>query len=144
VVTHDISQYTRAKLFSEIGKKTRCFVRFSTVAGEMGSADTVRDVRGFAIKFYTEEGNWDLVGINQPIFFIRDPMLLPSLVHAQKRNPRTNLRDPNMVWDFFSQRPETIHMIMRTFSDLGIPDGYRKMDGFGSHTFKLVNNLFMS
>jgi catalase len=105
----------------------------------MGSADTARDPRGFAMKYYTEEGNWDLVGNNAPIFFIRDPILFPSFIHSQKRNPVTNLHDPNMVWDFWSQRPEAIFMIMRIMSDLGLPDGFRKMDGFGSHTFKLVN-----
>lgn len=139
VITHDISQFTKAKLFSAVGKRTPCFFRFSTVAGEMGSADTARDPRGFAMKYYTEEGNWDLVGNNAPIFFIRDPLLFPVFIHSQKRNPVTNLHDPNMVWDFWSQRPEAVFMIMRIFSDLGTPDGYRKMDGFGSHTFKLVS-----
>lgn len=110
-------------------------------AGELGSADTARDPRGFALKFYTEEGNWDLVGNNAPIFFIRDPLMFPSFVHTQKRNPVTNLKDPNMGWDFFSLRPETLNMVMRIFSDLGTPDGFRKMNGFGTHTFKLVSNF---
>uniref|UniRef100_A0A1I7XTN2 Catalase n=1 Tax=Heterorhabditis bacteriophora TaxID=37862 RepID=A0A1I7XTN2_HETBA len=107
--------------------------------GESGSADTARDPRGFAVKFYTEEGNWDLVGNNTPIFFIRDPLLFPNFIHTQKRNPQTHLKDMNMMWDFFSLRPETMHQLMFLFSDRGIPDGYRHMNGYGSHTFKLVN-----
>ncbi|KAM9301708.1 catalase-like [Gastrophryne carolinensis] len=138
-VTHDISKYTKAKVFQQIGKRTGITVRFSTVAGELGSADTVRDPRGFAVKFYTEEGNWDLVGNNTPIFFIRDPILFPSFIHSQKRNPQTNLKDPDMVWDFWSLRPESLHQVFFLFSDRGIPDGYRFMNGYGSHTFKLVN-----
>ncbi|XP_065211704.1 peroxisomal catalase 1-like [Planococcus citri] len=137
--THDITQYTKATVFSKIGKKTAVAVRFSTVGGESGSADTVRDPRGFAIKFYTDDGIWDLVGNNTPIFFIRDPILFPSFVHTQKRNPATHLKDHNMYWDFISLRPETTHQVMILFSDRGIPDGYRHMDGFGSHTFKMVN-----
>lgn len=138
-VTHDITKYTKAKVFSEIGKKTRLAVRFSTVGGESGSADTVRDPRGFAVKFYTEDGNWDLVGNNTPIFFIRDPIFFPSFIHTQKRNPQTHLKDANMFWDFISLRPETTHQVSFLFSDRGIPDGYRHMNGYGSHTFKLVN-----
>eukprot|EP01097_Dermamoeba_algensis_P008352 TRINITY_DN553_c0_g1_i1.p1 TRINITY_DN553_c0_g1~~TRINITY_DN553_c0_g1_i1.p1 ORF type:complete len:500 (-),score=117.33 TRINITY_DN553_c0_g1_i1:134-1633(-) len=138
-VTHDITQYTKAKLFSQVGKRTPIALRFSTVGGESGSADTARDPRGFAIKFYTEEGNWDLVGNNTPIFFIRDPILFPSFIHTQKRNPQTHLKDANMFWDFISLRPETTHQVSFLFSDRGTPDGYRFMDGFGSHTFKLVN-----
>lgn len=138
-VTHNIKKYCKAKVFSEIGKKTPIAVRFSTVGGESGSADTVRDPRGFAVKFYTEDGNWDLVGNNTPIFFIRDPLLFPSFIHTQKRNPATHLKDPDMFWDFVSLRPETTHQIMFLFSDRGIPDGYRHMNGYGSHTFKLVN-----
>ncbi|XP_071975168.1 catalase-like [Engystomops pustulosus] len=138
-VTHDITKYTKAKVFESIGKKTDIGIRFSTVAGEAGSADTVRDPRGFAVKFYTDEGIWDLVGNNTPIFFIRDPILFPSFIHSQKRNPQTHLKDPDMVWDFWSLRPESLHQVMFLFSDRGIPDGHRFMNGYGSHTFKLVN-----
>eukprot|EP00731_Ephydatia_muelleri_P022009 Em0014g600a len=138
-VTHDITKYCKAKIFSHVGKKTPIAIRFSTVGGENGSADTVRDPRGFAIKFYTEEGNWDLVGNNTPIFFIRDPILFPSFIHTQKRNPATHLKDPDMFWDFITLRPETTHQVSFLFSDRGIPDGYRHMNGYGSHTFKLVN-----
>nr|CCQ42789.1 catalase homolog B [Leucosolenia complicata] len=134
----DISKYTRAKPL-QMGKKTKVAVRFSTVGGESGSADTVRDPRGFAIKHYTEDGVWDVVGNNTPIFFIRDPILFPSFIHTQKRNPRTHLKDPDMFWDFISLRPETTHQVSFLFSDRGIPDGYRFMNGYGSHTFKLVN-----
>jgi catalase len=138
-ITHDITKYSKAKIFEQVGKKTPLFIRFSTVGGESGSSDTVRDPRGFAIKFYTEEGNWDLVGNNTPIFFIRDPILFPSFIHTQKRNPETHLKDPDMFWDFLSQRPESIHQVMFLFSDRGTPDGHRHMNGYGSHTFKLVN-----
>lgn len=138
-VTHDISKYCMAKLFNQIGKKTPLAIRFSTVGGESGSADTARDPRGFAVKFYTEDGNWDLVGNNTPIFFVRDPILFPSFIHTQKRNPATHLKDPNMVWDFFTLRPESTHQAMFLFSDRGTPDGYRFMNGYGSHTFKLIN-----
>lgn len=138
-VTHDISKYTKAKLFSQVGKKTPISVRFSTVAGEKGSADTVRDPRGFAVKFYTEEGNWDLTGNNTPIFFIRDPILFPSFIRSQKRNPVTNLRDPDAFWDFITLRPETTHQVSFLFSDRGIPYGFRYMNGYSSHTFKMVN-----
>lgn len=138
-VTHDITQYTSAKLFDKIGKRTPIAMRFSTVAGERGSADTLRDPRGFAMKFYTDDGVWDLVGNNTPIFFIRDPILFPSFIHSQKRNPVTNLKDANMYWDFLSLRPESIHQVMFLFSDRGIPDGFRFMHGYGSHTFKLIN-----
>ncbi|KAH0620797.1 hypothetical protein JD844_021576 [Phrynosoma platyrhinos] len=138
-VTHDITKYCKAKVFEHIGKRTPIAIRFSTVAGEAGSSDTVRDPRGFAMKFYTEEGNWDLVGNNTPIFFIRDAMLFPSFIHSQKRNPQTHLKDPDMVWDFWSLRPESLHQVSFLFSDRGIPDGHRHMNGYGSHTFKLVN-----
>lgn len=138
-VTHDITRYTKAKLFESIGKKTPVFLRFSTVGGEKGSADTARDPRGFAVKFYTEDGNWDLVGNNTPIFFIRDLILFPSFIHTQKRNPKTNLKDADMFWDFISLRPETTHQVSFLFSDRGTPDGYRHMNGYGSHTFKMVN-----
>ncbi|XP_048767510.2 catalase-like [Ostrea edulis] len=137
--THDITKYTKAKPFEFVGKKTPLAVRFSTVGGESGSADTARDPRGFAVKMYSEEGNWDLVGNNTPIFFIRDPMLFPSFIHTQKRNPQTHLKDPDMFWDFITLRPETTHQVSFLFSDRGTPDGYRRMNGYGSHTFKLVN-----
>nr|WBY51145.1 catalase [Holotrichia parallela] len=138
-VTHDISKYTAAKVFEKIGKRTPMAVRFSTVGGESGSADTVRDPRGFAMKFYTEDGIWDLVGNNTPIFFIRDPILFTSFIHTQKRNPATHLKDADMFWDFITLRPETTHQVMFLFSDRGIPDGHRHMNGYGSHTFKLIN-----
>lgn len=137
----EITKYCSAALFKQAkGSKTPIAARFSTVGGEKGSADTVRDPRGFAVKFYTSEGNLDIVGNNTPIFFIRDPMQFPSLVHSQKRNPQTNLKDPDAFWDFFSLRPESIHQVLFLFSDRGIPDGYRFMHGFGSHTFKVVND----
>lgn len=139
-VSHDITKYTAAKLFDKVGKRTPIAMRFSTVSGERGSADTVRDPRGFAMKFYTDDGVWDLVGNNTPIFFIRDPILFPSFIHTQKRNPATNLKDPNAYWDFISLRPETTHQVMFLFSDRGIPDGFRFMHGYGSHTFKLQNS----
>lgn len=138
-VTHDITHLTKAKFLSEIGKKTPMFARFSTVGGERGSADTARDPRGFALKFYTEEGNLDIVGNNTPVFFIRDPSKFPDFIHTQKRNPRTNLKDPNAAWDFFSLTPESIHQQTILYSNHGTPDGFRHMHGFGSHTFKLVD-----
>nr|WON00869.1 catalase-like protein [Arma chinensis] len=139
-VTHDVTKYTKLSVFSQIGKRTPVGVRFSTVGGESGSADTARDPRGFAVKFYAEDGNWDVVGNNTPIFFVRDPILFPSFIHTQKRNPVTHLKDPDMFWDFISLRPETTHQVMFLFSDRGTPDGYRHMNGYGSHTFKLVNS----
>lgn len=139
-VTHDVSKYTRAKLFSELGKETEVFVRFSTVAGERGAADAERDIRGFAIKFYTEEGNWDLVGNNTPIFFIRDPYRFTDLNKAVKRDPKTNLRSANNNWDFWTLLPEALHQVTITMSDRGIPKSYRTMHGFGSHTFSLIND----
>ncbi len=138
-VTHDIARYTKAKLFAAVGKTTETFVRFSTVGGERGSADTERDPRGFAIRFYTEDGNWDLVGNNTPMFFIKDPIKFPDFVHTQKRDPQTNLKSPTMMWDFWSHAPESLHQVTMLFSDRGTPDGYRHMDGFGSHTFSLIN-----
>lgn len=138
-VTHDISRYTRAKLFSAIGKKTELFARFSTVAGERGAADAERDIRGFALKFYTEEGNWDLVGNNTPVFFLRDPLKFPDLNHAVKRDPRTNMRSANNNWDFWTLLPEALHQITYVMGDRGIPANYRHMHGFGSHTFSLIN-----
>jgi catalase len=138
-VTHDISRYTRARLFSEVGKKTDVFVRFSTVAGERGAADAERDIRGFAIKFYTEEGNWDLVGNNTPVFFLKDPLKFPDLNHAVKRDPRTNLRSARNNWDFWTSLPEALHQVTITMSERGIPASYRHMNGYGSHTFSLIS-----
>jgi len=138
-VTHDITKYTKAKIFSEIGKKTEMFVRFSTVAGERGAADAERDIRGFAMKFYTEEGNWDLVGNNTPVFFLRDPLKFPDLNHVVKRDPRTNMRSAKNNWDFWTSLPEALHQVTITMSDRGIPLSYRHMHGFGSHTFSMIN-----
>jgi catalase len=138
-VTHDITRYTKARIFSEIGKKTDLFVRFSTVAGERGAADAERDIRGFAVKLYTEEGNWDLVGNNTPVFFLRDPLKFPDLNHAVKRDPRTNMRSAKNNWDFWSSLPEALHQVTITMSDRGIPYSYRHMHGFGSHTFSMIN-----
>ncbi|WP_066288436.1 catalase [Bacillus sp. FJAT-29937] len=138
-VTHDITKYTKAKIFSEIGKQTEMFVRFSTVAGERGAADAERDIRGFAMRFYTEEGNWDLVGNNTPVFFFRDPMQFPDLNHAVKRDPRTNMRSANNNWDFWTSLPEALHQVTIVMSDRGIPKSYRTMHGFGSHTFSMIN-----
>ena len=138
-VTHDLSEYTCAKFLSNIGKKTKIFARFSTVGGEKGSADTARDPRGFAIKFYTEDGNYDIVGNNTRVFFIRDAMKFPDFIHTQKRNPITNLKDSNAVWDFFSLTPESMHQLTILFSDMGTPMNFRHMDGFGSHTFMWYN-----
>ena len=138
-VTHDISGLTSANLFSHVGKQTPVFLRFSTVGGEKGSADTERDPRGFALRFYTEEGNWDLVGNNTPIFFIKDPINFPDFIHTQKRDPQTNLKSANMMFDFWSHAPESLHQVTILFSDRGTPDGYRHMDGFGSHAYSLIN-----
>lgn len=138
-VTHDITQYTKATLFAEVGKKTDMFVRFSTVAGERGAADAERDIRGFAMRFYTEQGNWDLVGNNTPVFFFRDPLKFPDLNHAVKRDPRTNMRSATNNWDFWTGLPEALHQITIVMSDRGIPASYRHMHGFGSHTFSFIN-----
>jgi len=138
-VTGDITRYTRAKLLSEVGKKTEGILRFSTVAGERGAADAERDVRGFALKFYTEEGNWDLVGNNTPVFFVRDPYKFPDFIHTQKRDPRTNLRNPTAMWDFWSRSPESLHQVTILFSDRGLPRSYRHMNGYGSHTYSMIN-----
>jgi catalase len=138
-VTRDITGYTSARLFSTVGKKTEMFARFSTVGGEKGSADTERDPRGFALKFYTEEGIWDLAGNNTPVFFIKDPSKFPDFIHTQKRDPETNLKSNTMKWDFWSHSPEALHQVTILFSDRGTPDGYRHMDGFGSHTFSMLN-----
>ena len=139
-VTHDITQHTKAKIFSEIGKETDLFVRFSTVAGERGAADAERDIRGVAIKFYTEEGNWDLVGNNTPVFFIRDPLKFPDLNHAVKRDPKTNMRSARNNWDYWTNLPEALHQVTITMSDRGIPFSYRHMNAYGSHTFSLIND----
>jgi catalase len=138
-VTHDITQYTRAKIFSQIGKKTEMFARFSTVAGERGAADAERDIRGFALKFYTEEGNWDLVGNNTPVFFLRDALKFPDLNHAVKRDPKTNMRSAENNWDFWTSLPEALHQVTIVMSDRGLPATYRHMHGFGSHTFSFIN-----
>ena len=138
-VTHDISRYTKAKVFAQVGKDTPLFVRFSTVAGERGAADAERDVRGFSIKFYTEEGNWDVVGNNTPVFFMRDPLKFPDLNHAVKRDPRTNLRSAENNWDYWTLLPEALHQVTIVMSERGIPASYRHMHGFGSHTFSFIN-----
>jgi catalase len=138
-VTHNVTRFTKANVFSSIGKKTDVFMRFSTVAGERGAADAERDIRGFAIKFYTEQGNWDLVGNNTPVFFLRDPLKFPDLNHAVKRDPRTNMRSAKNQWDFFTNLPEALHQVTIVMSDRGIPYSYRHMHGFGSHTFSLIN-----
>ncbi|WP_208827764.1 catalase [Bradyrhizobium neotropicale] len=138
-VTHDITHYTKARIFSEIGKQTPMFARFSTVAGERGAADAERDIRGFALKFYTEDGNWDIVGNNTPVFFFRDPLRFPDLNHAIKRDPRTGLRSADNNWDFWSILPEALHQVTIVMSDRGIPKSFRHMHGFGSHTFSMIN-----
>lgn len=138
-VTHDITKYTRAKIFSQIGKKTQMFARFSTVAGERGAADAERDIRGFALKFYTEEGNWDMVGNNTPVFFLRDPLKFPDLNKAVKRDPRTNMRSATNNWDFWTLLPEALHQVTIVMSDRGIPKSYRHMHGFSSHTYSFIN-----
>ncbi|WP_395681348.1 catalase [Dokdonella sp.] len=138
-VTHDITKYTRAAIFSEVGKKTKMFARFTTVAGERGAADAERDIRGFALKFYTEEGNWDMVGNNTPVFFIRDPRKFPDLNKAVKRDPRTNLRSATYNWDWWTLLPEALHQVTIVMSDRGIPKSYRHMHGFGSHTYSFWN-----
>lgn len=138
-VTNDVTKYTRANFLSQVGKKTDVFVRFSTVGGEKGSADSERDPRGFAVKFYTEEGNYDMVGNNTPVFFLRDPMKFPDFIHTQKRHPQTNLKDADMFWDFLSLTPESIHQVTILFSDRGTPVSYRHMNGYSSHTFMWYN-----
>ncbi|MBO6513131.1 MAG: catalase [Phycisphaerales bacterium] len=139
-VTHDISKYTKADFLSEVGKKTDTLMRFSTVAGEKGAADAERDVRGFSIKFYTDHGNWDMVGNNTPVFFVRDPYKFANFIHTQKRDPKTNLRDNDMQWDFWSLCPESLHQVTILFSDRGRPVGYRNINGYGSHTYSFINN----
>lgn len=139
-VTHDITKYTKAKIFSEVGKKTDMLLRFSTVGGEKGSADTERDPRGFAMKYYTEDGNWDLVGNNTPVFFVKDPKKFGDFIHTQKRDPYTNMKSPTMMWDFWSLNPESLHQVTILMSDRGTPHGYRHMHGFSSHTFSFINS----
>ena len=139
-VTQDVTEYTKAKFLSKMDKRTEVFVRFSTVGGEKGSADAARDPRGFAVKFYTEDGNYDLVGNNTPVFFIRDPLKFPDFIHTQKRHPATNLPDPDIFWDFLSLTPESIHQVTILFSDRGTPKTYRHMNGYSSHTYKWYND----
>ena len=139
-VTHDLSKYTKAALFAEVGKKTELLLRFSTVAGERGAADAERDVRGFSLKFYTEDGNWDLVGNNTPVFFVRDPIKFPDFIRTQKRHPRTNMRSATAMWDFWSLSPESLHQVTILFSDRGLPVSYRHLNGYGSHTFSFWND----
>src|SRR3977135_4526800 len=138
-ITKDIAKYTKAKVFSKVGKKTEAFLRFSTAAGVRGAAEAERDVRGFALRFYTDEGNWDLVGNNTPVFFVRDPLKFPDLNHAIKRDPRTGLRSAQSNWDFWTQLPEALHQVTIVMSDRGIPRTFRHMHGFGSHTFSMLN-----
>lgn len=138
-VTNDITKYTKAKIFSHVGKETKMLLRFSTVGGERGSADTERDPRGFALKFYTEDGNWDLVGNNTPVFFVKDPKKFGDFIHTQKRDPYTNMKSPTMMWDFWSLNPESLHQVLILMSDRGTPYGYRHMHGFSSHTFSFIN-----
>src|ERR1700751_1352605 len=138
-VTHDITRYTKAKIFAEVGKQTQMFARFSTVAGESGAADAERDIRGFALKFYTDEGNWDLVGNNTPVFFIKDPLKFPDLNHAVKRDPRTGMRSADNNWDFWTLLPEALHQVTIVMSERGIPRTWRHMHGVGSHTYSFFN-----
>lgn len=138
-ITHDITKYTRAAVFDKVGSQTPAFIRFSTVAGELGAADAERDVRGFALRFYTTEGNWDLVGNNTPVFFVRDPLKFPDFIHTQKRHPRSHMRSPTAMWDFWSLSPESLHQVTILFSDRGIPQSLRTMHGFGSHTYAFIN-----
>ena len=138
-ITEDISKYTKASIFKK-GEKTRLLLRFSTVAGEAGAADAERDVRGFALKFYTKEGNWDLVGNNTPVFFIRDPLKFPDFIHTQKRHPQSNLRSNTAAWDFWSLSPESLHQVTILMSDRGIPKSYRHINGYGSHTYSFIND----
>ncbi len=138
-VTHDITKFTKASLFTEVGKQTEVFARFSTVAGERGAADAERDIRGFAVKFYTDRGNWDFVGNNTPVFFLRDPLKFPDLNHVVKRDPRTNMHSNRNNWDFWTLLPEALHQVTVVMSDRGIPASYRHMHGFGSHTYSFIS-----
>jgi catalase len=140
-ITQDITRYSRAKIFSKVGNKAETFLRFSTVAGERGAADAERDVRGFALKIYTEEGNWDIVGNNTPVFFVRDPLKFPDFIHTQKRDPQTNLRSATAAWDFWSLSPESLHQVTILFSDRGLPANYRQLNGYGSHTYSFINAI---
>ncbi|UAK25085.1 catalase [Sphingomonas nostoxanthinifaciens] len=140
ITSTEVAKYTNAKLFNQLGKETPLFLRFSTVAGEQGAADAERDVRGFSIKFYTEDGNWDLVGNNTPVFFVRDPYKFPDFIRTQKRHPRTNLRSPTAMWDFWSLSPESLHQVTILMSDRGLPVGPQYMNGYGSHTFSFWND----
>jgi catalase len=140
-ITHDISKYSKAKIFSKIGNQAETFLRFSTVAGEKGAADAERDPRGFALKIYTEEGNWDIVGNNTPVFFVRDPLKFSDFIHSQKRDPQTNLRSNVAAWDFWSLSPESLHQVTILMSERGIPRNYREMHGFGSHTYSFINAI---
>ena len=139
-ITHDITRYTKASIFAKIGKQTDTLLRFSTVAGERGAADAERDVRGFALKFYTDEGNWDLVGNNTPVFFVRDPMKFPDFIHTQKRHPKSNLRSATAMWDFWSLSPESLHQVTILMSDRGLPKSLRHVNGYGSHTYSFIND----
>src|SRR6202012_2173076 len=138
-VTHDITKYTKASVFGHVGKKTDILMRFSTVAGERGAADAERDVRGFSVKFYTDQGNWDVVGNNPPVFFIRDPVKFPDFIRTQKRHPRTNMRSATAMWDYWSLSPESLHQVAILMSDRGLPLGYRPVHGLGSPTYSFIN-----
>ncbi len=138
-ITHDITRYTNASIFSQVGKETETLLRFSTVAGERGAADAERDVRGWALKFYTDQGNWDLVGNNTPVFFVRDPLKFPDFIHTQKRHPKTNMRSATAMWDFWSLSPESLHQVTILMSDRGLPKSYRHTNGYGSHTYSFIN-----
>jgi catalase len=138
-ITHDITRFSKAAVFKP-GSKTEALLRFSTVAGERGAADAERDVRGFALKFYTEAGNWDLVGNNTPVFFVRDPYKFPDFIHTQKRHPRSNLRSTTAMWDFWSLSPESLHQVTILMSDRGLPRSLRHINGYGSHTYSLINS----
>ena len=137
-ITNDVTKYTKASVFKP-GAKTEALLRFSTVAGERGAADAERDVRGFALKFYTDEGNWDLVGNNTPVFFVRDPVKFPDFIHTQKRHPKSNLRSPTAMWDFWSLSPESLHQVTILMSDRGLPKSLRHINGYGSHTYSFIN-----
>jgi catalase len=137
--TKDITRYTKAKIFSEVGRQTPLLLRFSTVAGERGAADAERDIRGFAVKFYTEEGNWDIVGNNTSVFFFRDPLRFSDLNHAIKRDPRSGMRSAQNNWNFWTMLPEALHQVTIVMSDRGIPKSFRHMHAFGSHTFSMIN-----
>ena len=138
-ITNDITKYSKAAVFRTVGKQTPVYLRLSTVAGERGAADAERDVRGFALRFYTEEGNWDVVGNNTPVFFIRDGVKFPDFIHTQKRDPKTNLRNNAAAWNFWSLSPESLHQVTILMSDRGLPRNFRQMNGYGSHTYSFIN-----